>query len=146
MKKLSIDLAQYATQEEGIEATKQFLLGHGYTIIQYSPRYFDYSKNDRFGHFTVDSYGAFSLSSCYKPSRQNGTGCQTVDHEWKFNIAQFENTMNNTQHCRDRVTFYRDIADRVANHWAKDKDTFEVIYPPTPQSDSDRLGFDNGSE
>ena len=78
---------------------------------------------------------------------QNGTGCQTVDHEWKFNIAQFENTMNNTQHCRgDRVTFYRDIADRVANHWAKDKDSFVVTYPETPESDSDRLGFDNGSQ
>ena len=27
-----------------IEATKQFLLGHGFTIIQYSDRYFDYMK------------------------------------------------------------------------------------------------------
>lgn len=147
MKNHSIDLSRCDSQEDGIEATKQFLLGHGYTIIQYSPRYFDYSKDNRFGHFTVDGMGGFSLSSSYKPSRHNGTGCQVADHDWEFSLVAFENALNNTVHCRGDVSFYRDIADRVANHWAKDKSTFEVIYPiDQEQSDSERLGFDNGSQ
>jgi hypothetical protein len=117
--------------ENYIEATKQFLLGHGFTIIQYSDRYFDYMKNDRFGHFTVDSYNAFSLSSSYKPCRAAGTGCQSVDHAWAFSLAEFERTLNYLLPSvrGDDVTFYRNLDDRVAQHWAKDKDTFKVTYP-----------------
>lgn len=113
-----------------IEATKQFLLGHGFTIIQYSDRYFDYMKNDKFGHFTVDHYGAFSLSSSYKPCSHAGTGCQVVDHAWKFSLAQFEGTLNFVlASVRDPVGFYKDLDERVKMHWAKDKDTFTVTLP-----------------
>jgi hypothetical protein len=113
-----------------IEATKQFLLGHGFTIIQYSDRYFDYMENDKFGHFTVDSYHAFSLSSSYKPCSHAGTGCQAVDHAWKFSLAQFEGTLNFVlSSVRDPVNFYRDLDERVKMHWAKDKDTFTVTLP-----------------
>jgi hypothetical protein len=147
MKNQSIDLTKYATQVEAVEATKQFLLGHGFTIVQYDHRYFDFQKHNKWGHFTVDSMGAFSLSSSYKPSRAHGTGCQVADHTWEFSLDMFENALNNTVHCRgDRPAFYRDLDDRVASHWAKDKDTFQVTYPIDQESDSDRLGFDNGSQ
>lgn len=143
--KISIDLTQCESQEEGIEVAKQFLLGHGYTIIQHSPRYFDYMKDNMFGHFTVDSYGAYTISSTYKPGKPGGTGCQVADHAWEFNLAQFGNALNYTfANLRGQVKFYRDLDDRIANHW--DKENITVHYPPTPQSDSDRLGFDNGSQ
>lgn len=147
MKTLSIDLTRCDTQEEGIEVAKQFLLRNGFTIIQYAPRYFDFMKGNKFGHFTVDSYSAFSLSSSYKPCSHAGTGCQVVDHAWKFSLAQFESTLNFVAHfVNGSVGFYKDLDERVFMHWAKDHESFEVIYPPTPESDSDRLGFDNGSQ
>lgn len=143
----SIDLIDYETQEEGIEAAKQFLLGHGFTIIQYSDRYFDFMLDNRFGHFSVDHYGAFSLSSVYKPSRAHGTGCQVDDHIWDVSLDAFKGALNSTVHCNGSgPAFYRDLDDRVANHWAKNKPSFQVHYPATPESDSDRLGFDNGSQ
>jgi hypothetical protein len=114
-----------------IEATKQFLLGHGFTIIQYSDRYFDYMKNDKFGHFTVDHYHAYSLSSSYKPCRAAGTGCQYTNECFEFTLDMFKGALNfvlpSVRH--DDVSFYRDLDDRVAKHWAKDHDTFEVIHP-----------------
>ena len=36
------------------------------------------------------------------------------------------------------------LDDRMAKHWAKDR--VEISYPATPESDSDRLGFGNGSQ
>ena len=130
MKSLSIDLTSCETQEEGIEVAKKFLLRNGFTIIQYAPRYFDFSKDNKWGHFTVDHYNAFSLSSSYIPCSHAGTGCQFVDHAWKFSLAQFEGSLNfvlsSVQHP---VAFYKDLDQRVAKHWAKDKDSFEVTTP-----------------
>jgi len=147
MKSLTIDLINCETQEEGIEIAKKFLLRNGFTIIQYSDRYFDFMKDNKFGHFTVDHFNAYSLSSSYKPCSWAGTGCQAVDHAWKFSLAQFEGTLNFVlSSVRDPVNFYRDLDERVKMHWAKDKETFLVTYPPTPESDSDRMGFDNGSQ
>lgn len=130
MKTLSIDLTSCETQEEGIEIAKQFLLRNGFAIIQYSPRYFDFMKDNKFGHFTVDHYSAYSLSSSYKPCSHAGTGCQVVDHAWEFSLAQFEATLNFVAHfVNGDVGFYKDLEQRVFMHWAKDKDTFEVIHP-----------------
>ena len=128
--KISIDLTQYETEEEGIEAAKQFLLGHGFTIIQHNPRWFDYMKGNKFAHFTVDSYHAYSISSSYKPSTHGGTGSQVADHAWEFNLAQFGNALNYVlSSVRGTVKFYKDLDDRIANHWAKDHDTFKITYP-----------------
>ncbi len=130
MKTLSINLTSCETQEEGIEVAKKFLLRNGYTIIQYSDRYFDFMKDDRFGHFTVDHHSAYSLSSSYKPCTHAGTGCQVVGHDWEFNLTQFENTLNYVaSFVNGSVSFYKDLDDRVANHWAKDKPTFTVTPP-----------------
>lgn len=128
MNKISLNLLECDTQEEGIEAAKQFLLGHGFTIIQHSPRYFDYTKGGMFAHFTVDSYGAYSISSSYKPGTAGGTGCQVADHAWEFNLAQFGNALNYTfANLRGQVKFYRDLDDRIANHW--DKDNLVITTP-----------------
>ncbi len=130
MKSLTINLERCETREEGIEVAKQFLLRNGFTIIQYSPRYFDFMKDNKFGHFSVDHSSSYSLSSSYKPCSWAGTGCQAVDNCWKFSLAQFEGALNFVlSTVRDPVNFYRDLDERVAKHWAKDKDTFEVIYP-----------------
>ncbi len=130
MKSLSIDLTSCETIEEGIEVAKQFLLRNGFTIIQYSPRYFDFMKDNKWGHFTVDSYNAFSLSSSYKPCSHAGTGCQFMGHAWEFSLAQFEGALNFVLgSVSGDVGFYKDLEQRVFMHWAKDKDTFEVIYP-----------------
>jgi hypothetical protein len=117
----SIDLSQYDTLEEGVEAAKQFLLEHGFTIIQHSPRYFDFMLDNKFGHFTVDSYGAYSLSSVYRPSSTNGTGCQVKDHFWEFSVGDAKSALNNTQHCEtgSTVAFYGSLEQRIRDHWAK---------------------------
>jgi hypothetical protein len=147
MKSLSIDLTSCETEEEGIEVARKFLLRNGFAIIQYSPRYFDFMKDNKFGHFTVDHYHAYSLSSSYKPCSHAGTGCQSVDHAWKFSLAQFEQTLNFVlANVQGDVGFYKDMDQRVKMHWAKDKDTFTVTYPSTPESNSERMGFDNGSQ
>ncbi len=131
MKDQSIDLAPYPTQEGAIEAAKQFLLGHGFTIIQHSDLYFDFMLDDRFGHFTIATHFGYSLNSSYKPGREAGTGCQFVDHAFEFSLAQFEGALNYTLSSvrRDEIKFYRDLDDRVAQHWAKDKPSFLVTHP-----------------
>jgi hypothetical protein len=147
MKSLSIDLTSCETEEEGIEVARKFLLRNGFAIIQYSPRYFDFMKDNKFGHFTVDHYHAYSLSSSYKPCSHAGTGCQSVDHAWKFSLAQFEQTLNFVlANVQGDVGFYKDMDERVKMHWAKDMATFTVTYPSTPESNSERMGFDNGSQ
>ena len=131
MKDQSIDLAPYPTQEGAIEAAKQFLLGHGFTIIQYSDRYFDYMLDNRFAHFTVATHFGYSLSSSYKPCRAAGTGCQYTDESFQFSLDMFKGALNyllpNIR--RDDVGFYKDLDQRVDMHWAKGKDTFKVTHP-----------------
>ena len=133
MKSLSIDLTSCETQEEGIEVAKKFLLRNGFTIIQYAPRYFDFSKDNKWGHFTLDHYNAFSLSSSYIPCSHAGTGCQFVDHAWKFSLAQFEGSLNfvlsSVQHP---VAYYKYLDQRVAKNLDKDKATSEVNTPDEP--------------
>jgi hypothetical protein len=70
-----------------------------------------------------------------------------VDHAWKFSLAEFEGSLNFVlSSVNGDVGFYKDLEQRVKMHWANDKPSFEIIYPPTPESNSDRLGFDNGSQ
>lgn len=146
MKKFRIDLAPYPTPESGVEAAKQFLIEHGFTIIQHNDRWFDFMLDNRFGHFTVATHFGYGVSSSYKPGHAGGTGCQYVTDAFEFNLDDFKTALNYLLPSvrRDDIKFYRDLDDRIAHHW--DKENVTVHYPPTPQSNSDRLGFDNGSQ
>jgi len=97
-----LDLSQYYNngdlqQAEAVTAAREFLLGHGFTVIQYHEHWFDYMLDNKFAHFSTDTwkYHGFNLSSSYKPSRQNGTGARLHEEgSWEFSLEAFKNALN----------------------------------------------------
>ena len=123
--KNSIDLTQYETTKERIDATQEFLLGHGFTVIRHSDKFFDFMKDDKFGHFTIDTFElrGFNLTSVWKPSRENGTGARMQEEpSFEFSIDAFKGTLNcRPSWIRGTPVFYKGLHDFVSNNYWKDK-------------------------
>jgi len=133
---LSIDLSQYETVKESIDAAQEFLLGHGFTVIRHADRYFDFMKDDKFGHFTIDTseMRGYNLTSVWKPSRENGTGARMQEEpEFKFSIDAFKGTLNcRPSWIRGTPVFYRDLHDFVSNSYWKNKGL--IVHTPGDSS------------
>lgn len=123
--KLFIDLTQHETVKESVDATQEFLLGHGFTIIRHADQYFDFMKDDKFGHFTIDTspMRGFNLSSVWKPSRENGTGARMQEEpSFEFSIDAFKGTLNGRPSwISGNPVFYKDLHDFVSNSYWKNK-------------------------
>lgn len=132
-KSLFINLAEYDTVKESVDATMDWLLSHGFTVIRHSDRYFDFMYGEgNFGHFTVDTFETmgFYLCSIWKPCYHAGTGTRMREPTFRFSIDDFINTAKSRKPgwISGSVTYYRDLDDFVASNYWKDKG-LKVHYP-----------------
>ena len=103
----------------GVEQAVAFLLRHGATVIWNGDNYFSYMIDGRFGHFTQQQW-AFSLSSCYIPSRDNGTGAQYKAEAYRFTLNDFKCAANYAPSwLRTRPQFYQSLDQFINGVWNK---------------------------
>lgn len=113
----NINLENYSSNVEAVEAVKKMLIDNDFTIIQKNKidTFFTYMKDNKFAYFQFSkmTFDGASISSCYKGGNDTGTGCQ-YKKGWEFHLGDFEKALN--YHFNNlKPLFYKDIQDYLSH-------------------------------